>query len=286
MTHWQFTTLKTGIRLLEAVSPRLVGRLAFNLFLTPRPRSAADAEQQVLDTARRIVIYQGDDRLSGYVWDNTGATVLLVHGWESGAGSLTPLVAPLQAQGYRVVAFDAPAHGISHAKHITLVSYAHAIRETIDQYGPAYAVVAHSFGGAATMLAAAEGLEVERVVLIGAPARLADFISTFAKTFALSPRIVQEIYQRVQRKVGKPVTYYSAEELAHRVPQTGLVIHDRRDPIIPFADAEAITTHWRHSRLFATDGLGHRKIRQDTQVIQRILDFLFEQQQAIPLTGD
>jgi pimeloyl-ACP methyl ester carboxylesterase len=285
-TNWKFETIKTGLRLLEAVSPTLAGRVAFNLFLTPNHRPVTDAEQKVLDKAQRVVIYHGDDRLSGYVWGNVGATVLLVHGWESSAGSMTPLVEPLMEQGYRVVAFDAPAHGISHAKRTNLVDYGHAVREAIDQFGPVFAIVGHSFGGATTLLAASDGLPVERLVILAAPARLMDLVNVFCGMLSLSPRINQEIRSNILKLVGKPAEYFSMEIAAPKVKQPGLLVHDRRDPVVPYSDGEAIIAHWKNARLFSTDGLGHRNIRQNAAVIQEILGFLDEEVRVLRMVGD
>ena len=145
-TNRKFATIKTGLHLLEIVSPKLAGRVAFKMFLTPNHRPVTAAEQRILDQAHHVVIYHGEDRLSGYVWGNTGPTVLLVHGWEGSAGSMTSLVAPLRAQGYRIVAFDAPAHGISRARQTNLMDYGRALREAIEQLGPVFAIVAHSTG--------------------------------------------------------------------------------------------------------------------------------------------
>jgi pimeloyl-ACP methyl ester carboxylesterase len=285
-TNWKFEAIKTGLRLLEKVSPTLAGKVAFKMFLTPKHRSVTDAEQKILDKAQRVVIYHGDDRLSGYVWDNVGATVLLVHGWEGSAGGMTPLVAPLMAQGYRVVAFDAPAHGISHAKQTNLVDYGRAVREAIEQFGPVFAIVAHSFGGATTLLTAADGLPVERLVILAAPARLMDLVNVFCGMLSLSPRINQEIRSNTLKLVGKPVEYFSADVAVRQVKQPGLLIHDRRDPVVPYTDGEAIASNWKDGRIFSTDGLGHRNIRQNAAVIQEILGFLDEEVRVLRMVGD
>ncbi|MFN8374290.1 MAG: alpha/beta fold hydrolase [Anaerolineae bacterium] len=285
-TNWKLAAVKFGVRLLETIAPTLAGQVVFKMFLTPHPRPTSEIEQRILNQAQRVIVYHGKDRLSGYVWENTGATVLLVHGWESSAGSLTPLVSPLQAQGYRVVAFDAPAHGISRAKQTNLVDFARAIREAIDQFGPVYAIIAHSFGGAGTVVAATDGLPVERVVLLAPPARLINLVNTYAQMLSLSPRMIEEIHRNTMKIIGKPVEYFSAEYLADKLTQPGLLVHDRRDPVVPFADSEAIAAYWKAARLFATDGLGHRNIRQNPVVVQEIMGFLAEEKLSLRLAGD
>ncbi|MFW6193451.1 MAG: alpha/beta hydrolase [Gemmatimonadota bacterium] len=51
--------------------------------------------------------------MATYAWGEEGPTVLLVHGWSSHTGHMTGFVDPLLRRGFRVVAFDGPAHGRS-----------------------------------------------------------------------------------------------------------------------------------------------------------------------------
>lgn len=52
----------------------------------------------------------GGAPVTTYAWGE-GPAVLLVHGWSSHTGCMAGFVDPLLERGFRVVAFDAPAHG-------------------------------------------------------------------------------------------------------------------------------------------------------------------------------
>ena len=56
------------------------------------------------------------------------------------------LIDPLVKSGYRVVAFDAPAHGRSSGSHVDLMDHADAIMAVTGKIGPVYGIIAHSFG--------------------------------------------------------------------------------------------------------------------------------------------
>ena len=52
-----------------------------------------------------------------------------------------------------------------------------------------------------------------------------------------------------------------------------LVVHDRGDSINRFADGQAYCEAIGDAQLLATDGLGHRRILKDAQVIGRVAIF-------------
>ena len=51
------------------------------------------------------------------------------------------------------------------------------------------------------------------------------------------------------------------------------VIHDKQDKDVPVHCASHIHENLPNGKLLITDGLGHRKILGDTQVIKQIVDF-------------
>jgi len=59
--------------------------------------------------------------------------VLLVHGWEDHSGAMLSLVEPLRERGYRVVALDAPGHGLSPDIETHLLDTGEAIAALMHQ---------------------------------------------------------------------------------------------------------------------------------------------------------
>ena len=144
---------------------------AFELFCTPTSRDTSPKALRMLERARRVAIshaqilewpqlYRPPIKLAGYVWDgtrsdaNNAPTVLLVHGWELQAGRMGAFVPPLLAAGFRVAALDMPAHGQSEGSQATMLDWAEAIKNAVQQIGQVTAVIGHSFGGMSAVVGA------------------------------------------------------------------------------------------------------------------------------------
>lgn len=271
----QLALLRSTLRTLDALAPPLAARLALALFCTPRRKPLEQRDNAVMAVAEAIVVRHGANVLTGYAWGD-GPTVVLVHGWESRASRLSSFVAPLVERGHRVVAFDGPAHGASPGKRTDLVDYSRAVAAALTQYGPAAAVIAHSFGGAATLqsLSASPSANVGRVVLLGSLAELRFVIGGFAQMLGLPARTARGMEQLIARRFGRPLEAYSAAVTAAALTMPCLIVHDRDDQIVPFDHGEAIAGAWAGAKLVATTGLGHRGILRDPAVIAQVVGFV------------
>ena len=87
----------------------------------------------------------------------SGPVAYLVHGWGGNGSQLAAFVRPLLAEGFRVVLFDAPAHGDSEPGpagpgRTHGVEFGKALDAVFAKFGPAEAVIAHSLGAISTYL--------------------------------------------------------------------------------------------------------------------------------------
>ncbi|MGG1909502.1 alpha/beta hydrolase [Microbacterium sp. NRRL B-14842] len=137
------------------VTPRLAGDLAYRLFFSTRPRMAVRAADAAThEAARRGSILVRDIPVTTYTWGGGPPTVLLLHGWRGRASQFAPLVRELVAEGLRVVAFDAPAHGSSGGRRTDIRDWVEAAQELEHTHGPFSALIGHSFGGLAALTVA------------------------------------------------------------------------------------------------------------------------------------
>jgi pimeloyl-ACP methyl ester carboxylesterase len=264
---------RIAVRSLGRVSPRLAARVVFRAFATPiGSRARPSAEQAALAGARRIAVEFGEHTLAAWRWGE-GPTVLLVHGWGGRGTQLHAMLEPLLAAGWSVVTFDAPAHGGSTGRTTTLPAMAAAIARVAAEVGPIEAVVAHSLGGAATALAIAQGLAIPRAVLVAPPADPRPYFDRVARLLgadALHARAYLE------DRVGRTLADFAAESIGARVSSEILVIHDRGDRDVPFAEGERVAAAIPNATLVATEGLGHRRILHEAGVIDRVRAFVGE----------
>jgi pimeloyl-ACP methyl ester carboxylesterase len=200
--------------------------------------------------------------------------VVLVHGWEGRGSQLAAFVPELLARGFRVVAFDAPGHGDSPLPRASVVEHARALAAVTDAIGPVHAVVGHSVGGAATLLATRFGLHAERIALVAPPTTPAQFAATFARTLGLDESLERAMIARVEARYDLRFDELDVRFDAERLHVPLLVVHDREDPIVPFENGKHLATDAPHGELVEVTGLGHRAILRAPRVIDTIARFV------------
>ena len=62
--------------------------------------------------------------------------------------------------------------------------------------------------------------------------------------------------------------------LARSMTSPALIVHDTGDADVPFAHGEEIARAWPGAELVTTNGLGHRAILRDPEVLRRTVEFL------------
>jgi len=268
--------LRTINRFGGQFAPDATARRAARLLCTPfasgrlRARDADDGGALRSDIeigARRVVVYQWGDA-------QTQPRVLLAHGWSSYALRFLPWVRALRAAGYAVVAFDQPGHGRSDAGRCTMACFARTLRGVAYRLGPFEAIVGHSMGGAATMLALADGAEAKRAVLIAPAADPDAATSRFARKVGLVGGIVPRIQRHLEVQTGVTVHDLTAHVRAPSLAVPALVIHDLADAEVPWEEGESYARHWPGARLLSTSGLGHSRIVNDAATIDAGISFL------------
>ena len=265
--------VRASHRTLSAVAPALAARRAVRLFTTsPRTRRPA-AEVDLLETARARPMQVGERRIETWVW-GTGPSVLLVHGWGGRGAQLGALVGPFVTRGFSVVTFDAPGHGASDAGTVTIPEITTAIRAVAQARGPLAALVAHSVGATAAVRALWEGLDAGAVVLLAPAADLVTPALRFTETFGFSREVRERMHRRIEERVGQPWSAFDVAALAPALATPLLVIHDRGDAEVPWQHGKVIAHAWRGASMLMTDGLGHRRILRDPDVVAAAVAFV------------
>ena len=240
------------------ISPRRAGQLAFDdVFSRPRRRLPRPPDTAWLTTARQHTVTVNTRAVCIYEWPAPGPVILLAHGWESQAGRWRRLGEYLSEKGYHVVALDAPGHGRSEGNRMTIPDYAAALQAGADRFKPAI-LITHSVGAASSMYFLTHYPNtIQRVVTLGAPARLEFVLRGFAGQLGLSQRTWRGLTGYFSQRFGKPVTYFSGESWADQLPQKALLIHDTHDNVIPYAEGERLAHDWKAATFVPTEGLGH-----------------------------
>jgi pimeloyl-ACP methyl ester carboxylesterase len=256
-------------------------RAALEMFMTPRRPAPRDWEAALLQQGTPLTLANGLAARSF----GAGPRVLLVHGWEGRGMNLGMFITPLTAAGYQVIALDGPAHGESPGEQTHPPHFAQAILGVGQELGPLAGVIAHSMGAASTALALQQGLVAERVVLIAGPSSLAGVLQRFAQMAQLPEPVAERFYQLVAERVGAPAEALDIAQVGATLTTSALIIHDPADTDVPFADAQVIAASWPAARLYVTEGLGHRRILRDRDVIAMAVSFITADVPSAALLG-
>jgi pimeloyl-ACP methyl ester carboxylesterase len=207
-----------------------------------------------------------------------GPVVLLVHGWGGHAGQMLALAGQLGAQGLRPVLVEMPAHGRSGGSVSNLPQFARVLEYVtarLQQQGHTLrAVVAHSLAANAAAYAASRGLATGRLVLLAPPASPLEYTRLFAQVFGLSEATRAAMQRRIEAREGILMPQFEPAAVGPRITLPTLVVHDRQDSINRFADGVAYSETIAGARLLATEGLGHRKILKDDEVLRQVAAFV------------
>lgn len=210
-------------------------------------------------------------RLWGAGKGEAAPLVMLVHDWEGQVHDMMPFVQPLLEAGARVVAFDAPAHGRSSGDEAHVLDFARAIPAVAEAAGGAVAaVIAHGVGASALTLAIQDGFRPGRAVLLAPLADLTLPVRQIAHVLRLDLDGEHALNRRIDRRLGQPL---SALSLQGDGAVPALLVHAVDDRIMPVSDALHLASLWSGMETRLVEGLGHRRLLSDADVIAQAVGF-------------
>ncbi|MFT3980534.1 MAG: alpha/beta hydrolase [Ferruginibacter sp.] len=269
---------RTKLNLLTLVHTRSAGKEAYRLFCTPLVRYTGKPGATFQSGQARS--FQLNDQWIRGTECNPGGkkTLLILHGFSSSYHKFDHLAAAFVEKDYRVLAFDAPAHGVSDGKMVNALDYSNMIKEIMRLFGPVDFFIAHSFGGLALSLAleAVPHNASVKVVLI-APATETTTAMTDALKFlqVSNPRTKEALAQHIVTISGNGPEWFSIRRAIRNIQAKVLWIHDEEDFITPVSDVLKVQEdHPPHVEFYFTQGLGHQKIYRDAEVKEKIIKFL------------
>ena len=255
--------------------PELAGAWAERLFLTPPRTRDAQAALDLIEARYRPVAHKGR-QLATWEWgwrSREASAVILAHGWGGHAAQMRALVQPLLSAGYRVIAYDQPAHGLSEGSLTGLPDMAEALAAVAWSYGGAAGVVAHSVGAAAAAFAIARGLRLERAVLMAPPSDVIGYSRRFARWHWMPEPVRRSMQAAIEERYGVRWEELDAERLGPRLSGRALIVHDKGDRLVSARHGARFASAWPGARLLLTEGLGHARILKDPAVSQAVAQF-------------
>jgi len=239
-----------------------------------RPYNLKDLPPQL--QSRKIVYRNG--HIVIHSWGHGEKIIYLVHGWESNSNLMKAFISPLIQRGYKVVAFDMPAHGLSTKQATHLGDFSATLEFVISAYGKPFGIVAHSFGGTATVLLLRKHKHLlpNKLCLISPMKSLDSHLQVFNTITGLSPSIMDKLLTKLKLHYALEAKRTDITRLIRSVPVSGLLIHDEHDRLIPIEVADQLAKAWDGARYVKTQTLGHRNILSDPFVVQQVTDYMLD----------
>lgn len=268
--------IRGALHLFYSIAPTRAAKLASFLFRRPR-RKPITYTWHLPVGAEDIHVYHNLQKLVGYSWGDGDKTIVMVHGWESHLGRMLPLVRPLVNAGFRVVAFDGPGHGQSPQLLTNMYDFGEAVRCAIEQQSP-YAVIANSFGAAATttMLSRQPELQPEKLVLVSPMGHFEHHLAIFNRLVGIDGELEKAMRHQIETKLPRPIAHFDVAQAVKTLNVPGLVIHDLYDPIIPFESSLQVASNWVQGEFKETRHLGHKNVIGNADIQAIITRFLVE----------
>jgi esterase/lipase len=269
--------LITG-KILAAISPFLASRFVARLFFSPLRYKMPNREKEMDEKSSQesIIIPSINRKIVVYKYGTGPKKVLLVHGWSGSGTQLSVIAKELVNKGFSVISFDAPAHGKAPGKTSMMPFFIESIHHIEKEYGPFEVAVGHSLGGMSLLKAIKNGFRVNKLVLIGTGNSVTHITKVFARNMKLNEKVAILMKAYFDKKFGEDMDNYSGAFSAESVKAETLVIHDNNDIDVHISSAHEIVNKLENGKLLVTEGLGHRKILGDPDVINKISTFITE----------
>lgn len=262
--------------IISAVAPKLAAKIAIKVFATPVRVPRPESEMEMFYLSKQFSLKNGT---AAFEWgDSHHPLVMLIHGWNGRGTQISSFANALVEKKFRVVALDGPGHGSSPGKMTNPAHFAQFIIDSQNELAPlgAHAVIAHSFGGGCAVLAAKRGLKTRGIVLVASPAFYEKVVGFFSKSLKLNVASHAEFIKEIVKVAGIHPSELDIGALGATLNLPALVVHDEGDNAVNYISATAIHSAWPGSKLYTTQGLGHRRILKDPKVIIEVADFIAE----------
>lgn len=234
--------------------------------------------------SRWVPIVSGEEKLSAWVLrpkeDRGGTALVLVHGWGSNHGTMARLAEPLLGLGYPVLLFDVRHHGLSRgAPYVTARHFRDDIRAAIEMARRRFpdrgvALVGHSMGGSAGVLACAEGAPVRGLVCIGAPADMWEVWAYHLREKGFPGGWVIRILRPFWRyRAGVPWRTLDPRRRVADLKVPFLILHGTEDESVPVRHAHLLAqASGSEPRLL--EGWGHTDLLESPELHKALVEFL------------
>jgi len=270
------TTISKGITsVLSTIAPRFSAFVGKNILMRPYGKRYYDNETITPEKEFNLLTSMGVAHIN--LFGSGNKVVIVNHGWADNSQSFHPMIIALVKQGYLVAAIDHIGHGKSTGNKSHLLSFIESLEILIDHFREeriiVEGVIGHSMGAIATLNLPFHLLENKKIILISSPIKFFELMFTKVEQVGISHKLLIRVLENISRIYGREWHQLTTENNRKKLALNMTFIHDKNDKYAPFTDIESFLKNEKNN-LMTTEGLGHRKILGDTNVINNITQVL------------
>ncbi len=280
---------------IENMKDLLHAQICYHFFITPIPfpipkeyRKFAERACEFLETKRSEALHFQTPRhhvIHRFAQKKNpqAKKILITHGWVSRAAFMAQFINALHQQGFDVYALDFPAHGESQGAQLPWIDAVAVLRQTINQLGPFYSVIGHSFGGSMILNTLnlanqfpAWRLETlpEKVVLLASPTCMRTPVHRLARQLKLSAKgylLLRQVF-REQTNIDLKCLQFRRYTLHAETPF--LCVHGEDDDAITPNESIRFCQHYSYATLALLPGVDHLSILIDKKAEEAVCQYL------------
>jgi len=260
---------------ISTLSPKFSSFLGENILMKPYSRRKYNYEQ--IKPSRELNLQTSMGVVHVNLFGSGDRVIIVSHGWGDTSNSFQRMIKNLTQQGYFVAAIDHIGHGKSSGKKSHLLSFIETLELLIEQFHEeriyVEAIIGHSMGAIATLNLPKHLLDNKKIIMISSPIKFFELMFEKVEQAGISRKLLTLVLETISNRQGKTWSQLTTESNRHKLAPNVTFIHDRLDRYAPFSDVKDFLQQGKNT-LIETEGLGHRKILSDTNVINNITKVL------------
>jgi pimeloyl-ACP methyl ester carboxylesterase len=268
------------------IAPTTTAYILVKLLFTPKKRILRPSHIQCLEQAEKFEFIASEFqnpakkiKLHCFSWGKGDKTVILVHGWDARAIDFYKMIPPLVEAGYKVIAFDGPAHGDSEGERSHLIDFKQVLYQMVKQWGPPYAIIGHSMGGGAAtfMLMDYKDVGVDKLVSIAGTIVSRRFFESVFDRMKVPSKMQRAFFTGYTEELGEPVEHYDLLERKDPIKAKDfLLVYDENDEVLNAKDVKEYLRRNPRVKSYHAENTGHYNIIKNKGVIEEVIKFLAE----------
>lgn len=270
-------------KVLGVIAPNVAASQALYLFqrVDKKKKKLREREYGFYEKARNYKIDSHPEPVDVYeLGPREGYPVILVHGWESNAGSLSAIANALSDQGKRVILFNMLGHGFSKFNYNNMIIAKDMLLKLLAEIEikDNFSIVGHSFGSGIIAYALRKtNIQVDKIVFLTNADRIIDVLEGFTNLMKLSSNIIEKLQDKISDLLGFPIEELVVSDYVQEVDYKKLLLlHDKHDKVINVQCAENVALKASNTELIKLEKVGHYRMLWNQDVIKRVVTFIIE----------